>query len=199
MSTAGRRKWLIAIAIVCVTVLALFLFAANAGKILVVNAPQRSDLIVVLAGETDTRPALALDLLHEGYAQRVLFDVPAAARIFDTTAIQIAQAYVRKFPDAARMAICPIPGLSTKQEAHDVIRCLEHETGSRILIVTSDYHTRRALSIFRHEIPGRSFSIAAAQDATQFGTRWWTHRQWAKMCFAEWLRTIWWNLIERWL
>ncbi|HKU26577.1 MAG TPA: YdcF family protein [Candidatus Sulfotelmatobacter sp.] len=181
-----------------VVILALLFFAANAGKVLVVDAPQSSDLILVLAGETDTRPTLALRLLNEGYARRVLLDVPADARIFDTTAIQIAQAYVQRLPEASRVTICPIPGLSTKQEAHDVARCLEHENGSRILIVTSDYHTRRALSIFRHEIPAKSFSVAAAHDARQFGIRWWTNRQWAKMCLDEWLRTLWWNLIERW-
>src|SRR5260221_9485502 len=42
------------------------------------------------------------------------------------------------------------------------------------------FHTRRALSIFRHEIHGYSFSTAAARDENQFGTQWWTHRQWAK-------------------
>lgn len=199
MNNSARDKRLICLAIALAMILVLSLFAANAGNILVVNGPQRSDLIVVLAGETDTRPALGLDLLHHGFAQRLLLDVPADARIFDTTAIQIAQAYIQKLPDAPRVAICPIQGLSTKQEAHDLVGCLEHESASRILIVTSDYHTRRALSIFRHEIPGKSFSVVAARDAKQFGAHWWTHRQWAKMCLDEWLRTIWWNLIERWL
>ena len=199
MKSVGSKKPLTVLTIIFVIVLALGVFGAYAGEFLVVNAPQHADLILVLAGETDTRPALALNLFRAGYAQRVLLDVPTAARIFDTNAIQIAQAYIQKLPDGARFEICPIPGLSTKQEAHDVISCLKHENASSILIVTSDYHTRRALSIFRHEVPGKSFSVAAAQDDAQFGTRWWTHRQWAKMCFGEWLRTIWWNLIERWL
>lgn len=198
MKQPGSRRRVIVLAIVLVVLLVLLVFAIDAGKILVVNAPQHADLILVLAGETNTRPALALDLLHDGYAQRVLLDVPVGARIFDTTALQIAQAYVQKLPDRTRVAICPIVGLSTKEETDDVLRCLEHESGSRILIVTSDYHTRRALSIFRHRIPGKSFSVAAAQDPAQFGTRWWTHRQWAKTCFSEWLRTLWWNLVERW-
>jgi hypothetical protein len=40
--------------------------------------------------------------------------------------------------------------------------------------------------------------VAAARDDTQFGTRWWTDRQWAKTCLDEWLRLIWWNGVERW-
>ncbi|HZQ93399.1 MAG TPA: YdcF family protein [Candidatus Sulfotelmatobacter sp.] len=176
----------------------LLSFAALAGKILVVNAPEASDLIVVLAGETDRRPALALELLHQGYAPRILLDVPAAARIYNTSALQVAEGYARSLPEAAQIGICPIPGLSTREESHDVLRCLAREKASRILIVTSDYHTRRARDIFRHEIPGRTFSVAGAQDSSRFGTRWWTHRQWAKTCLDEWLRLLWWSAIERW-
>ena len=36
------------------------------GRILVVDSPQPSDVIVVLAGETDRRPAHALQLLNQG-------------------------------------------------------------------------------------------------------------------------------------
>ena len=164
-----------------------------------VNAPQKSDLIVVLAGETDRRPALALDLLHQGYAPRILLDVPASTRIYDATLTQIAADYARKLPVASQIAICPIAGLSTRDESRDLATCLRGEPGAtRILLVTSDYHTRRALSIFRHEVRGKYFSIAAAHDDSQFGVRWWTHRQWAKICLDEWLRVIWWNAVERW-
>ena len=179
--------------------LGVALFAVEAGHILVVNAPQQSDLIVVLAGETDRRPALALDLLHQGYAPRILLDVPESTRIYDSTLTQIAADYVRKLPVASQVALCPIAGLSTRDESHDVATCLSGEHGAtRILLVTSDYHTRRALSIFRHEIRGKSFSMAAAHDDSQFAVRWWTHRQWAKICLDEWLRLIWWNAVERW-
>ncbi|HEX6820960.1 MAG TPA: YdcF family protein [Candidatus Sulfotelmatobacter sp.] len=188
-----RRPWLILL-LACVT-----LFALEAGRVLVVNSPQKSDLIVVLAGETDRRPALALDLLHQGYATRILLDVPASARIYDATLTQIAADYARKLPVASQIALCPIAGLSTRDESHDVAACLNDEHGAtRILLVTSDYHTGRALSIFRHEIRGKYFSVAAAHDDSQFGVRWWTHRQWAKICLDEWLRLIWWNAIERW-
>jgi hypothetical protein len=196
MTLTGKRRrwpWLILL-LACVT-----LFALDAGRILVMNAPQRSDLIVVLAGETDRRPTLALDLLYQGYAPRILLDVPASARIYDSTLTQIAADYVRKLPVASHIALCPIVGLSTRDESHDLATCLRGEQGAtRILLVTSDYHARRALSIFRHEIRGKYFSVAAAHDDSQFGIRWWTHRQWAKICLDEWLRLIWWNAVERW-
>jgi hypothetical protein len=174
-------------------------FAASAGRLLVVDAPQPSDVILVLAGETDRRPARALQFLDQGYGRRVVVDVPAANRIYGFTQVELAQKYIENIPQSAMVRICPITGLSTREESHDAEKCLADEAGTRVLIVTSDYHTRRALSIFRHEVHGESFSVAAARDEIQFGSRWWTNRQWAKTCFDEWLRLVWWNGVERWL
>jgi DUF218 domain-containing protein len=189
-----RRGWAVAVLLIA----ALIVWAANAGKMLVVDSPQPSDVIVVLAGETDSRPTRALELLDQGYARRLLIDVPADARIFGLTAEQLAEQYEHSRPEAAQLGICPIEGLSTRDESHDVEKCLAKEQGARILIVTSDYHTHRALTIFRHEIPGKTFSVAAAYDSTQFGTHWWARRQWAKTWVDEWLRWFWWTLVERW-
>jgi DUF218 domain-containing protein len=191
----SRGKWFFALSSVALVI--LIAFAMKAGSILIVDSPQPSDIIVVLAGETDVRPAHALQLLQQGYAHRVLIDVPAEAKIYKFTQLQLAEEYIQGLPQASAIGICPIHGLSTRDESHDVEKCLSREQGSRILIVTSDFHTRRSLSIFHHEVPNRTFSIAAARDATQFGEHWWTHRQWSKTCVDEWLRLIWWYLVER--
>ena len=173
-------------------------FAANAGRLLVVDAPQQSDVIVVLAGETDRRPARALELLEQGYGRKVVIDVPADVRIYDFTQVQLAEKYIQGLPQAAAVRICPIAGLSTREESHDAEKCLAGEAGNRILIVTSEFHTRRALSIFRHEVRGKLFSVAGTRDHRQFGTRWWAHRQWSKTCMDEWMRLLWWSVVERW-
>lgn len=165
---------------------------------LVVDAPEPSDVIVVLAGEAERRPAKALELLRAGFGGRVILDVPAEPKVYSFTQVQLAEKYIQGLPEAGSIEVCPIEGLSTRDEAHDVAGCLAHVEGSRILIVTSEFHTRRALSIFHHEIPGKSFSAGAAPDATQFGTRWWKHRQWAKVCEDEWLRLLWWETVDRW-
>jgi hypothetical protein len=125
-------------------------------------------------------------------------DVPTAEMVYNVSTMQIAQEYVQSLPEAASIQICPIEGLSTRDEAHDVEKCLAGDPASHILLVTSDYHTRRALSIFRHEIHGKYFSMAAARDDAEFGKDWWTHREWAKTCLAEWQRLVWWSLVDRW-
>ncbi len=192
---AGRiRWWFLGLLVVAGAVA----FAAGAGRLLVVDDPQRSDIIVVLAGENDRRPEHALHLLDQGYARRVLLDVPEGVRVYDSTVVELAEHYIQRKPEADRVGICPIRGLSTRDESRDVINCLAQEPGSRILIVTSDYHTRRSLSTFRHEIRGKSFSVAAVHDSSAFGTRWWARREWAKTCVDEWLRLLWWSAIDKW-
>jgi hypothetical protein len=195
MTLRSKRRRISAAA--ALLVLFAFLFASSAGKLLIVDSPEPSDVIVVLAGETEFRPARALDFLRHGLATRMLIDVPASASVYGTTELDLARKYVEALPEHSAIGICPIEGLSTREESHDVAKCLagEHQ---RVLIVTSDFHTRRSLSIFRHELQGKMFSVAATHDATQFGANWWTHRQWAKTCLDEWLRLFWWQAIERW-
>jgi hypothetical protein len=164
----------------------------------VLDAPRRSDVILVLAGETDRRPERALQLLAQGYGRGIVLDVPADAKIYEFTQLQLARKYIEDLPQAASVSVCPIDGLSTKDESKDAEKCMAREGGKSVLIVTSDFHTRRALSVFRREIPGHEYSVAAARDETQFGVRWWTHRQWAKTFANEWLRLIWWKVVDQW-
>jgi hypothetical protein len=190
-----KRRWLVASGLVgCV----LVVLAAKAGSFLIVDAPRRSDVILVLAGETDRRPQRGLELLAQGYGRRMVLDVPTNAKLYEFTQIQLAQKYVQDLPQGALVSVCPIDGLSTKDESKDAEKCLTREGGTSVLIVTSDFHTRRALDVFQREVSGREYSVAAARDQEQFGARWWMHRQWAKTMVNEWLRLIWWEVVDRW-
>src|SRR5579863_7065877 len=103
----------------------LFLAALviTSGRFLVVNEPRKSDVIVVLAGETDRRPARGLELLDQGYAPRLILDVPASAKIYQWNQLEIARKYIDGLPQAGSITVCPIYGLSTKGEARDVTGC----------------------------------------------------------------------------
>ena len=182
-------------------IFALFLFLAFvsfSGAFLVVNAPAKADLVVVIAGETERRPQRGLELLTQNYAPLMLLDVPASTTVYTWTQVELAQKYIDGLPQANQIKVCPIVGLSTKEESLDVGKCLQGFTGHKILLVTSDFHTRRALSTFSRELPNYEFSIAAAYDPREFGTRWWQHRQWAKTNLLEFSKLVWWELVERW-
>jgi uncharacterized SAM-binding protein YcdF (DUF218 family) len=181
-----------------IIVFAALFFAASSGSFLVVNDLQHADIIVVLAGETSQRPARGMELLAAGHAPKMQLNVPAEAIIYDRRQIQIAEDYVQASPYRQSIQICPIYGLSTKTEAQDSDHCLQNSGAHRLLLVTSDYHTRRARSIFRRELKGDEIFVTPASDPQQFGTAWWNHRQWAKLNFDEWLRLMWWELVDRW-
>jgi uncharacterized SAM-binding protein YcdF (DUF218 family) len=70
---------------------------------------------------------------------------------------------------------------------------------TRVLLVTSDYHTRRALDTFRRQLPQYHFSIVAVHDNSSFSPiGWWRRRQWAKTTVLEWSKLVWWKLVDRW-
>jgi DUF218 domain len=192
---AGKYLWLVTLLFVAGLFVVL---AAKAGNFLIIDEPRRSDAILVLAGETDRRPQRALELLSQGYGRVVVLDVPANAKLYEFTEIELAQKYIKDLPQAGAVSVCAIVGLSTKEESKDAEKCLLREGAKSVLIVTSDFHTRRALEVFRREFPQHEFSVAAARNDEGFGGRWWTHRQWAKTFVDEWLRLIWWKAIDQW-
>jgi hypothetical protein len=191
----GKLGWFAACALLAALMAGL---ALKAGDFLIVDGPRPSDVILVLAGETDNRPRRALELLGQRYGQRIVLDVPTKAKLYEFTQIELAQNYIKDLPQARSVSICPIDGLSTKDESKDAQKCLERDLARSVLIVTSDFHTRRALDVFRREVPGYQYSVAAARDGEAFGSRWWIHRQWAKTFVDEWLRLIWWKAIDQW-
>ncbi|MGA3087144.1 MAG: YdcF family protein [Terriglobales bacterium] len=184
--------------IVLVLTVGLFALVRQAARFLVVDAPEKSDAIVVLAGETKVRPARALELLRQGLADHVFLNAENRNLIYDEQLVDIARRYAKSLPDAGRVSVCPIFGFSTKAEAEDVSRCLQSVHAHRVLLVTSEFHTRRSRMIFRHELPRYHFSVAAARNGDQFGEEWWTNREWAKTTFEEWSKMLWWEAVDRW-
>lgn len=186
------------IRILAVVLLLIILCARLSGKFLVIDEPGRSEAILVLAGETDVRLARALELYRQGYATQIIIDVPADVRIYSWTQLELARKYIETLPESKFMAVCTIRGQSTRDEAKEASACIQVSGARHVLLVTSDYHTRRTLSTFSREIPNHTFTVAAAYDATQFGVEWWRNRQWAKTNLDEWLRLVWWEVVDRW-
>lgn len=182
-----------------ILLLLVILYVALRGPYwLVVDRPEKADAILVLAGETSARPRLGLQLLSQGYAPRLLLNASADLRIYQWDLRELAERYLRETPQISTASVCPIHGLSTRDESHDAIHCLDAFGAHNVLLVTSDYHTARSLDTFQHEFPQMRFSVAAARDDREFGLRWWQHRQWAKTFLGELTKFAWWELVDRW-
>jgi len=81
---------------IVILVLLLLWLVSRSDRFLVVDHPQKADVIVVLAGETDKRPARGLELLQQGLANKLVLDVPGDARVYATTYADVA----RRWADA---------------------------------------------------------------------------------------------------
>ena len=180
----------------CVIVLIL-LGLPHAGAALVVNQPQPSDVILMLAGDVnDTRYWKGIELLRVSYASQMLVDARTDAISYGRTPAELMEDFIRRSAGGLAVHVCPIRGTSTLQELQSAAACLQ-PTPHSILLVTSDFHTRRALSIARKAYPGYSWSVAAANNGLLSAPRWWTDRGIAKDVFLEWQKMVWWELVER--
>ncbi len=193
-------KRLLVVLVVLILICALFFF--QAGSFLVVNNPEKSDAIVVLAGDAaDNRYWRGMELLRSGYGQHLLLDA--------TTGITYGHSYAELAADfaartaganASQVSVCPITGDSTKEEAAQIGDCLQRlqPPPHSVIVATDDYHTRRALSILRTRLPQYQWSAAAAKNGFLFGQPWWSNREWAKTYLTEWQKLIFWQLFDRW-
>jgi uncharacterized SAM-binding protein YcdF (DUF218 family) len=188
------------VAVLCLFIVFL-VFAGFAGRLLVSNHPEKSDVIVVLAGDSqDARYRRGMELLRAGYGKHLLLDASSDSSYYGHTPAEYADAFLKQ--DAKDMAslasVCAFEEDSTDTESRFVAKCLAPLHPANVLLVTSDWHTARALSIFQHRLPQYHFSAAAAVDDRLFGTEWWRHREWAKTTFMEWLKVVWWDGVDRW-
>ena len=176
--------------------------ALQPGGYLIVNNPEKSDAIVVLGGsQMDTRYWHALELLRAGYGQHLLVDALAGG-VYGRSYAELAKEFVAQTAgeNATEVSICVIGGDSTKDEAPQVRECLERLTPvpRSAILVTDDYHTRRALSIFRQLLPQFHWTAGATRNDFLFGQPWWKNREWAKTYLIEWQKLLWWELWDRW-
>ena len=173
-----------------IAVSALFLLA-RAGSFLIVHAPEPSDVIVVLDGEWPQ----ALKLQKEGYAPKILLDAGTNRQVYGRTEFDLATEFLNSTKPAG-MELCPTAAESTLEEAADVQRCLVPLRPRSVLLVASDFDTRRALEIYRARLPQYRWSIAASSAPYHDADQYWKHRSWAKTVLNGWEQYLYWKLID---
>ena len=158
------------------------------------DGPAQADIAVVLAGDYwGNRIVKGGEMVRLGYVPAALVSGPSGFYGQYECAPAITYAVGRgskpewfiPFPNNAR---------STEEEAWAILPELHRRNAHRMLLVTSDYHTRRALRIFRRaeqklggEIQMRS---VAAPDEEFHPDSWWRSRQGQKVTFMEWTKTV---------
>ncbi len=183
--------------LVLALVIGLVLLVRAAGPFLIIDQPIRSDILVMLGGDrNDVRLHRGEQLLRDGYAPKGLYDAVNSEVGFGRTTAQYAEDYFAHAPELIRqkITVCSLPADSTVEEMKAVRPCLERAGAHTVLLVTSDFHTRRALSTARKILAQYQWSVAAAPTAVSL--HWWRSRAGRRDVLLEWQKLIWWKVIE---
>lgn len=159
-----------------------------AGNFWVVDdGPAASDAIVILgddnyAGDRATRAA---EELKAGWAPRIV----ASGRYLRPYA-SIAQLEQHDLLDRGVPASAIIPfahrAENTREEGQALAKFLSGHGWKRIIVITSNYHTRRARYILERVLPpGTELRMLSANDTDYDPDNWWRTRRGTKIFFHE--------------
>jgi uncharacterized SAM-binding protein YcdF (DUF218 family) len=152
--------------------------------------PFRAGIVVVLAGDDrGNRILKAAELVKRGYAPQILVSAPYCCYGHIESDMAIPFAVSHGYP-AAWFVPFPVQATSTAEEARAVISELDRRHIDRFLVVTSDYHTRRAAHIYGKLVDASRFRVVSARDWAFHPDDWWRNREGRKQAFYEWTKTI---------
>jgi len=180
--------------LICFAAMAFVIYLARnpilrfAGSFWVVDeSPQTSDAIVILSDDDfdAVRASRAADLYRANWAPRVV----ASGRSLRPYA-SIAELMQHDLTDrgvrADAIVRFPNRGRNTLEEAEAVSEFLASRGWKKVLVVTSNYHTRRARFIYERTLaPGSELRVIAASDPAYDPNSWWRTREGLKTFFYE--------------
>lgn len=168
--------------------------------------PRHVDTAVVLQGSIlgeKARFSGAAGLLQQGITNRILVSIPRES-YWGQSIAPIAYAYIEKTYSrdvAQHIDFCESDDVdSTEEEARVLITCINQHGWNSVVIVTSDYHTRRAGMIWRRMTRRQHSSLMvqlhAVVDPEFHAEGWWRDRRSAKTWILECTKLLW-ALAER--
>ncbi len=187
--------------ILAAAALLLFLFRFSilraAGGWLVVSDPlEPSNAIIMLSGDDPAgdRAAGAAALYKAGWAPIVVASGAEIRPYLSEADLEKRDLMADGVPSSAVLPLRQ-DGLYTLQEARDLLPLCQQEHWTRVIVVTSNYHTRRARYIFRHVFPPSiTVRVTPAPDGGFAPGDWWQSRagmiifgrETAALCIAFW-------------
>ena len=160
----------------------------------------RADVIIVLDGDSsqDERLLHAVKLWQSGYAPGIILSAKLAEW----------QSY-EDYPEwrhAIKLNILPKEALlvavhgadSTKEEAQALLPFVRDHGYKTVILVTSNYHTRRAKKVFQRQWKDSEIrlSVSGAPYYQFHPGDWWRHRADSRTFFYEFSKTLWYTLME---
>jgi uncharacterized SAM-binding protein YcdF (DUF218 family) len=185
------------------------LLTALGSFLIVRDAAQPADAIVVLSGSLPDRILEAVDLYQAHLAPRIILTrgpaLPGLAvlrqrggTVQEAHEVNLTIAQQLGVP-ADAIAVIPTRVSSTIAEARVVVAYLRAQGLKSILLVTSKTHARRAAMTFRH-LAGDSVQIAVCPSPYDPFTpdNWWRERGVIRRVATEYAKLLYFLLVDRW-
>jgi len=159
-----------------------------AGQFWVVDEPAaQSDALIVLGDDNYAadRAFHAAELYREGIAPVVV----ASGRMLRRNAgiAEVMQHDLESFGVPAKSIVTLAHRAeNTREEAGEVAKLIHIRGWKRVVVVTSNYHARRARFIYGRILPSNlSFRVSGARDSEFDPSLWWQTRQGQKLFLSE--------------
>ena len=193
---AARRQW--PRRAIFVAILALAIYGSRSvwlmwmGEYLIdAEEPQPAEIVVVLGGDGyGHRIMKAVELVRAGLAPKILVDGPVGYYGVAESDLAIPFAVKRGAPPEYFEPF-PIDARATFSEARAVDEELRKRGIRKALVVTSNFHTRRARRMFARHASGEIEYRLVSATHPEFSPRdWWHTREGKKIVAIEYLKTL---------
>jgi uncharacterized SAM-binding protein YcdF (DUF218 family) len=154
------------------------------------DQPTHADYAVVLAGDFfGHRIIEGAELVRQGFVRKALISGPKGCYGAAESELAVNFAVKHGYP-ADYFVPFPHSATSTREEARVVVPELRRLGAHSFLLVTSNYHTRRAARYFRDTADGIEMHVIAAPDEHFRPDSWWRDREAQKIFYLEWSKTV---------
>ena len=188
-----KRKIIILTMAIVLTI--VIIIGLNLGKFLVQSDKlEKSDAIAVFSGDSGSRTERAVELLKEGYADYLIL---SGGKVYDdVTMAELMKNHAIKLGVDESKILIDDEASTTNENAEFTADIIEENNFKSVIVVTSDYHTRRSKlamekSLENTLIDGEKVSVTVTPSKEEkFTTKWWTSGNSVLMVISEYLKLM---------
>ena len=167
----------------------------NLGNFLVVSDDlEKSDAIVVFSGDNGVRTEVGVKLLKEGYGDYLIL---SGGKVYDdVTMAELMKNHAIKLGVDESKILIDDKSLTTYENAEFTKDIIEKNKFKSVIVVTSDYHTRRSKLTMEKSledtlIDGQKVEVAVTPSQEEkFNIKWWTSGNSILLIISEYLKLI---------
>ena len=187
------KKKKIIILLIAATIILISIIGANLGKFLVQSDKlEKADAIAVFSGDNGPRTERAVELLKEGYADYLIL---SGGKVYDdVTMAELMKNHAIKLGVDESKILIDDEAATTNENADFTAGIIEENSFKSVIVVTSDYHTRRSKLAMEKAledtlIDGDKVSVSVTPSKEEkFTTKWWTSGNSVLMVISEYLK-----------